>query len=132
MKKEIKELLKQIKFNADGLIPAIVQDYKSKDVLMLAYMNQEALGKTIDSGLAHFFSRSRQKLWMKGESSGHVQRIREIRIDCDADAILLKVFQKVGACHTGYWSCFYRSIKNRKIIIRGSKKFSPEMAYKKI
>ncbi len=132
MKNEIENLLKEIKFSADGLIPAIVQDYKKKDVLMLAYMNQEALKKTIETGLAHFYSRSRQKLWLKGESSGHVQRVKEIRIDCDADAILIKVSQKVGACHTGYWSCFYRKIKNGKISISDTKKFSPEEVYKKI
>lgn len=132
MKNGVKYLLKEIKFSADGLIPAIVQDYKKKDVLMLAYMNREALEKTIETGLAHFYSRSRQKLWMKGESSGHVQKVREIRIDCDADAILIKVYQKVGACHTGYWSCFYRRIKNGEITIKDKKKFSPEKVYKKV
>lgn len=132
MTNEIENLLKEIKFSADGLIPAIVQDYKKKDVLMLAYMNHEALKKTIETGLTHFYSRSRQKIWLKGESSGHVQKVKEIRIDCDADAILIKVSQKVGACHTGYWSCFYRKIQNGKIKISGKKKFSPDEVYKKI
>lgn len=131
MQNGLKNFIKEIKFGADGLIPAIVQDYKGKEVLMLAYMNQEALKKTIETGLAHFYSRSRQKLWMKGESSGHVQKVKEIRIDCDADAILLKVSQKVGACHNGYWSCFYRKFQNGELIIKSSKKFSPERVYKK-
>ncbi len=128
---EIQDILNEIKFNADGLIPAIVQEYKGKDVLMLAYMNREALEKTLKTGLAHFYSRSRKKLWLKGESSGHVQKVKEIRVDCDTDAVLLKVSQKVGACHTGYWSCFYRRIKNGEIVITGRKKFSPEKVYKK-
>lgn len=132
MKKRAKDFLKEIKFSADGLIPAIVQDYKKKDVLMLAFMNREALKKTIETGLAYFYSRSRQKLWLKGESSGHVQKVKEILIDCDADTILLKVSQKVGACHTGYWSCFYRRIKNGKITIIGKKTFLPETVYKKV
>lgn len=124
------ELLKEVKFLSDGLVPVIVQDFKGKDVLMLAYMNEEALRKTIETGLAHFYSRSRKKLWMKGETSGHVQRVREIRIDCDGDAILLKVSQKVGACHTGYWTCFYRKLKDGKLMVSGEKRFEPVEVYK--
>jgi phosphoribosyl-AMP cyclohydrolase len=132
MQNELKNIINKIKFGTDGLIPAIVQDFNKGDVLMLAYMNEEALRKTIETGLAHFYSRSRKKLWMKGETSGHVQKVREIRIDCDEDAILLKVTQKTGACHTGYWSCFYRKIKDNKLVISGRKKFSPEKVYKKV
>lgn len=109
------------------LVPAIVQDWVSGEVLMLAYMNEESLSKTIKSGKAHYWSRSRNKLWLKGESSGHFQIVREIRIDCDKDAILLKVEQEGGACHTGYRSCFYRTIDGK---IVGEKVFEPEDVYK--
>jgi phosphoribosyl-AMP cyclohydrolase len=109
------------------LVPAIVQDWVSGEVLMLAYMNEEALSKTIDSGKAHYWSRSRNKLWLKGESSGHFQLVKEIMIDCDKDAILLKVEQEGGACHTGYKSCFYRTIDGN---IVGEKVFDPEDVYK--
>lgn len=100
-------------FNADGLIAAIAQDAQTKDVLMLAWMNHEALNKTIETGEAHYWSRSRQSLWHKGADSGAIQVIKEIRIDCDQDAILLMVEpQKTGACHTGRRSCFYRKIES--------------------
>jgi phosphoribosyl-AMP cyclohydrolase len=100
-----------IKWNKQtGLIPVVVQDYINKDVLMQAYVNKEALNKTIDTGYAHYFSRSRNRLWMKGETSGNVQRIIEIAIDCDEDALLYIVEQKGVACHTGNRSCFYRKI----------------------
>jgi phosphoribosyl-AMP cyclohydrolase len=99
------------KFDADGLITAIVTDAKSGDVLMVAHMNAEALAKTIASGEAWYYSRSRKALWKKGESSGHVQRVVELRVDCDQDALWLKVEQQgAGACHTGRRSCFYRAI----------------------
>ncbi|MBP1748775.1 MAG: hisI [Deltaproteobacteria bacterium] len=98
-----------LKWDEKGLMPAVVQDVNSKDVLMVAYMNNEALDLTIKTKKAHFYSRSRQKLWLKGESSGHTQDVKEIRIDCDNDTILLLVDQKVAACHTGYFSCFYRA-----------------------
>ena len=98
-------------FGADGLITAVVTDAKSGDVLMVAHMNQDALAKTIESGEAWYYSRSRQRLWKKGESSGHVQRVVELRVDCDQDALWLKVEQAgEGACHTGRRSCFYRAI----------------------
>ena len=109
-----------------GLIPAIVQDIRSGEVLMLAYMNDEAIIKTIETGRAHYWSRSRNKLWLKGESSGHFQIVREIRIDCDEDAILLLVEQEGGACHTGYNSCFYRTIDGKVI---GKKVFEPQEVY---
>ncbi len=100
-----------LKFNRDGLIPVIVQDVKTKEVLMLAYANKEALRKTFETGYAHYYSRSRKKLWKKGEESGNVQRIVEIRVDCDEDAILYIVEQKGVACHTGNYSCFFRKLE---------------------
>jgi len=109
------------------LVPAIVQDAESGEVLMLAYMNREALAKTLETGKAHFWSRSRKKLWLKGESSGHFQKVVEARIDCDQDAILLKVVQEGGACHTGYRSCFYRDLEGNVV---GEKVFDPEEVYR--
>ncbi len=97
-----------IKWNEQGLIPAIVQDAQSGAVLMLAYVNEEALRLTQETGEAHFWSRRRKELWHKGATSGHVQRVREVRVDCDADTILLKVDPAGPACHTGEYSCFYR------------------------
>ncbi len=99
------------KFDADGLLTAVVTDAASGDVLMVAHMNAEAVAKTIETGEAWYFSRSRQKLWKKGESSGHGQRVVELRVDCDQDALWLKVEQLgPGACHTGRRSCFYRAV----------------------
>ena len=98
------------KFNADGLIAAIVQDATSHEVLMLAWMNEEALQATLKTGRATYWSRSRQELWIKGESSGHAQTVLEILVDCDQDAVLLKVEQTGAACHTGRKSCFYRKV----------------------
>ena len=98
-------------FGADGLVTAVVTDAKSGDVLMVAHMNQEALRRTIESGEAWYYSRSRKALWKKGESSGHVQRVLELRVDCDQDALWLKVEQQGGgACHSGRRSCFYRAV----------------------
>lgn len=115
-----------------GLIPAIIQDYKTGVVLMLGYMNREAWLKTLETGNATFWSRSRNKLWIKGESSGHVQLVKGIYLDCDSDTVLLKVEQVGGAaCHTGYQSCFYREImKNGEVKISGEKVFNPEEVYK--
>jgi len=108
-------LLKKIAFGSDGLIPAIIQDVGSGEVLMLAYMNREALEKTLETGVSHFWSRSRQTLWRKGETSGHEQTVKEIRLDCDGDVLLLKVDQKGVACHTGERSCFYRKLQGDKL-----------------
>jgi phosphoribosyl-AMP cyclohydrolase len=110
----------------NGLIQAIAQDSNTKEVLMCAFMNREALKKTIETGIAHYWSRSRQSLWKKGESSGHTQNVVEIRIDCDMDAILLLVKQTGGACHTGFRSCFYRTIDGKEV---GEKVFDPEDVY---
>jgi len=99
-----------LRFDASGLIPAIAQDVEDGQVLMHAHMNAEALARTLETGLAHYFSRSRQRLWRKGEESGHIQRVREILYDCDADTLLLRVDQEVAACHTGNRSCFFRKL----------------------
>lgn len=105
--------LDEIRWNADGLVPAIAQDAESGDVLMLAWMSRESLLRTLEEGLAHYWSRSRGRLWKKGEQSGHVQRVREVRLDCDADTVLLKVEQQGGiACHTGRRCCFYRTLRD--------------------
>lgn len=106
----IEEILSKIKYDEKGLVPAIAQDVNTKEVLMLAYMNEESLKKTIESGKATYYSRSRQQLWQKGETSGHFQNIKGIYYDCDADTILLKVEQVGVACHTGAYSCFFSPI----------------------
>jgi phosphoribosyl-AMP cyclohydrolase len=116
----------------DGLCPVIVQSSESGQVLMLAYMNELAWEKTLETGKAHYWSRSRQKLWMKGEESGNIQLVREISIDCDSDTILLKVDQVGGAaCHTGFESCFYRFFKDGRFEVRGVRLFDPREVYKK-
>jgi phosphoribosyl-AMP cyclohydrolase len=99
-----------LKLDADGLIPAIIQDAKTKQVLMMAWMNREALSQTLETGKTHFYSRSRRKLWLKGESSGHTQTVRSIAKDCDQDVILVQVDQHGAACHEGYASCFFRKL----------------------
>lgn len=104
--------LEKLKFNADGLIPAIIQEQSTGKVLMMAWMNNDSLRKTIETGKTWFWSRSRQKYWMKGESSGHTQDVRDIAFDCDGDTLLIQVEQSGAACHEGYKSCFFRSIKN--------------------
>ncbi|MAZ76260.1 MAG: phosphoribosyl-AMP cyclohydrolase [Micavibrio sp.] len=107
---ETKEL--QLKFDSNGLIAAIAQDYQTKEILMLAWMNIEAFNKTLETGEAHYWSRSRQELWHKGATSGSIQHVKEIRIDCDQDALVMLIDQKnSGACHTGRRSCFYRTIQ---------------------
>ncbi|RJP79085.1 MAG: phosphoribosyl-AMP cyclohydrolase [Desulfobacteraceae bacterium] len=116
----------------NGLLPAVVQDDETGEVLMLAFMNEEAWESTLATGKATYYSRSRKKLWIKGETSGHVQMVREIRIDCDNDTVLLKVKQVGGAaCHTGYQSCFHKKIEDGAIRISGEKVFNPEEVYQK-
>ncbi len=102
----------EIQWDTNGLVPAIVQDDQTHQVLMLAYMNAEALAKTMQTGIAHFWRRRRRQLWMKGETSGHIQHVSEIKYDCDGDTILLLVSPEGPACHTGEVSCFYRSLGN--------------------
>ena len=115
---------------AGGLVPAIAQDASSGEILMQAYMNELAWVKTQETGIAHYWSRSREKLWKKGESSGNIQEVKEIRIDCDADCVLLKVNQ-VGdaACHEGYRSCFFRRVKEGRLEVVGERIFDPKEVY---
>ncbi len=116
---------------AGGLIPVIAQDFATGDVLMLAYINEEAWKKTLETGKMTYFSRSRNKLWLKGESSGHVQIVKEIRVDCDSDTVLVKVEQLGGAaCHEGYKSCFFRKVENGKLHITDKLVFDPKEVYK--
>ena len=126
------------KFDADGLVTAVATDAATGDVLMVAHMNAEALANTIRSGEAHYYSRSRKKLWRKGEASGHTQRVIEIRVDCDQDAVWLRVEQKgPGACHTGRRSCFYRAVplgQSDDVTLEfrdADKAFDPAQAYKR-
>ncbi|MFC1882620.1 phosphoribosyl-AMP cyclohydrolase [Thermodesulfobacteriota bacterium] len=123
----------QLEFNkSGGLVPAIVQDNETGEILMLAYMNQEALNATLSTGKATYYSRSRQTLWVKGETSGNVQLVKEIRIDCDDDTVLIKVEQLGGAaCHTGHRSCFYKKVENGTIRIVGEPVFDPKEVYDK-
>lgn len=115
-----------------GLIPAVVQDATTGEVLMLAFMDEDAWRHTLETGLASFHSRTRNALWVKGKTSGHVQRVKEIRIDCDDDTVLLKVEQVGGAaCHTGHRSCFHKRISGDAVEIVGTPVFDPEEVYKK-
>ncbi len=124
--------LEALKFGSDGLIPAIAQDAASGEVLMVAWMNAESFAKTIETGEAHYWSRSRNKLWHKGEESGNVQKVREIRADCDKDALLLKVEQIGGAaCHTGMRSCFSWVLQKGAWAEDGVKVFDPREKYGK-
>jgi phosphoribosyl-ATP pyrophosphohydrolase/phosphoribosyl-AMP cyclohydrolase len=117
-----------IKWDSRGLIPVVVQDARTRDVVMVAYMNAEALELTRTTGRAHYYSRSRNTLWIKGETSGHYQEVRDLFLDCDGDTLLLVVDQKVAACHTGYWSCFYRSWRDGWIEV-GEKVFDEDAVY---
>jgi phosphoribosyl-AMP cyclohydrolase len=118
-KKEIKDFIELLDFSKikDKLIPVITQDYNTKEVLMLAFANKEAIERSLQTGLMHYFSRSRQKIWQKGETSGHIQEIEDIFTDCDNDSILVVVKQIGGACHEGYYSCFYKTYRNGKFSV---------------
>ena len=133
--KQIEEgLVFQPKFDANGLITAISQDAETGQVLMVAYMNSEALKLTIETGNAVFYSRSRKKLWKKGEESGHVQKVQQILTDCDQDCLILKVTVDQGQCHVGYQSCFYRGLKKGtkdELTLLAEKVYDPKEAYKK-
>lgn len=125
------EILNQLKTDQNGLIPAIIQDDQNKEVLMVGYMNREAVRRTLESGRVCFWSRSRQEYWIKGETSGHTQTVRTVAFDCDGDALLIKVEQKGGACHTGYRSCFFREVApdGNSTRIVGEKVFDPDAVY---
>jgi phosphoribosyl-AMP cyclohydrolase len=113
-----------------GIVPVIAVDHGTGECLMQAFMNREAWSQTVSQGYAHYFSRSRQRIWKKGEQSGHVQRVIEIWVDCDDDSVLLRVEQAGGAaCHTGYRSCFHRILTERGLEVRGEKVFEPRMVY---
>ncbi len=114
----------------DGLIPAIAQDFITGDVLMVAYINRESWDLTLKTGIAHYWSRSRNKLWKKGEESGNVQEVKEIRVDCDNDCVIFKINQIGGAaCHTGYRSCFYRVVRGDELVAEGERVFDPDRVY---
>ena len=128
----MKDFLDEVPWDKDGLVPVIAQDYSSGRVLTLAWMNREALTQTEKSGEAVYWSRSRKKLWRKGEESGHTQKIREIRLDCDSDAILLRVDQTGGiACHTGRESCFFRKLEDGRWVTTDPVLKDPAAIYKK-
>jgi phosphoribosyl-AMP cyclohydrolase len=130
--KEMDELISQLKFDDKGLLTAVAQDHGTGEVLMLAHMNEESLRKTIETGQAVYWSRSRKKIWHKGEESGNVQNVKELLIDCDGDAVVMKVEQVGGAaCHTGNRSCFYRKLEKGSLVDVGVKIFDPEKVYKK-
>jgi len=122
-------LVKMLDFKR-GLITAVAVDAETKDVLMVAYMDREALLRTLKTGLMHYWSRTRRKLWMKGEESGHVQRVKRVRVDCDVDTILFDVEQVGAACHMGYRSCFYREIKRGKLVKILKREFDPREVYR--
>jgi phosphoribosyl-AMP cyclohydrolase len=128
------KILDQLKFDSQGLIAAIAQDENSGEVLMMAWMNKESLRATIETRRATYWSRSRKKLWAKGEESGNIQEVRSLHVDCDADAVLLKVHQVGGAaCHTGHRSCFYREVVDAGMGLKESGEilFNPDNVYKK-
>jgi phosphoribosyl-AMP cyclohydrolase len=133
--KDIEEGLNFVpKFDDKGLIPVIAQDAENEQVLMSAFMNREALEQTIQTGYAVYYSRTRQKLWKKGEKSGHFQKVQQIFVDCDQDCILLKVTVDAGQCHVGYQSCFYRMLKkgsSKELEFTSKKVYNPQKTYKK-
>ena len=121
----------EIKFDAKGLVPAIIEDAQTHEVLMMAWMNKEAVEKTLATKKTHFYSRSRKSMWLKGESSGHVQTVKKMALDCDGDSVLVSVDQEGGACHTGYRSCFYRVLSDGAWKETGKKRFDPDKVYGK-
>ena len=129
---KLEEMIKGLKYDANGLIPAIIQDADSKQVLMMAYMNDASLLATIQTGKTNFWSRSRKKYWVKGESSGHTQDVHSIHIDCDLDTVLILVTQHGAACHEGYYSCFFRKLDGQgQWQVTDQKLFNPDEVYKK-
>jgi len=129
--REAEKIAKLLNYRHNGRVVAIVQDAKTSEILMTAFMDAKAVKQTLTTGLAHYRSLERGKLWLKGETSRHYQRIKEIFIDCDNDALLLKVKQDVGACHLGYKSCFFRKLSRRKFKTVRPKIFKPEKVYRR-
>lgn len=126
--KEAQEILDSLKFDR-GLIPAVVRNFKDKEILMLAFMNRDAIMKTLTSGIMHYWSRKREEIWQKGEESGNRQEVREMRVDCDRDALLFDVDPEGPACHKGYRSCFYRKVENGSFSEIIEQEFNPEKVY---
>jgi phosphoribosyl-AMP cyclohydrolase len=123
--------LAALKWTADGLLPAIVQDAETGEVLMMAWMDEPALRRTIETGQTHFYSRSRRASWHKGATSGHVQHVESIAVDCDADVLLVRVRQLGGACHEGYRSCFFRKVEpDGRLEVVAERVFDPEQVYR--
>ena len=128
---KLEETISGLKYGEDGLIPAVVVDAETRQVVMVAYMNEASLLETNKAGKTHFWSRSRQKHWMKGESSGHVQQVRAIYTDCDMDTVVIEAAQHGGACHEGYFSCFYRRLNDAgQWEVIAEKAFDPDAVYK--
>ena len=127
----IVKLLEQLKYDSNGLIPAIIQEQGTGRVLMVAWMNRESLQKTIETRETWFWSRSRQKFWHKGESSGHVQRVKNLAVDCDMDCLLVEIEQTGAACHEGYKSCFFRSLEGTELKVTEPRLVEPEKVYGK-
>ena len=125
------EILSELKYDRDGLVAAVIQDHTNNEVLMVGYMNADAVKETLTTGRVCFWSRSRQKLWIKGETSGHTQTVVSVAVDCDGDALLIKVEQKVAACHVGYRSCFFREVSPDGASTRviGKKVFEADAVY---
>ena len=125
------EILSELKYDSDGLVAAVIQDKTNNEVLMVGYMNDEAIKQTLSTGRVCFWSRSRQKLWIKGETSGHTQTVESVAIDCDGDVLLIKVEQKVAACHVGYRSCFFREVSpdGESTRVVGKKIFDADTVY---
>ena len=128
---QLEQTIKELKYDDNGLIPAVIIDAETKAVLMVAYMNEKSLLETISTRKTHFWSRSRQQYWMKGESSGHTQEVKAIYTDCDQDTVLIEVKQNGAACHMGYFSCFFRRLdEDGSWQITGEKIFDPDEVYK--
>ena len=125
------KILSELKYDRDGLVAAVIQDETNNEILMVGYMNAEAIRETLNTGRVCFWSRSRQKLWIKGETSGHTQTVKSIAVDCDGDVLLIKVEQKVAACHTGYRSCFFREVSpdGESTRVVGEKIFDADAVY---
>ena len=128
---ELEAVLDELPFNADGLLPAVAQQYDSREVLMMAWMNRDAIRETLQTSRVCYWSRSRQAYWRKGESSGQVQVLKEMRFDCDGDTILLLVDQTGPACHTGRRNCFYNKVENDRVVVDADPIIDPEKLYGK-
>ena len=127
----MKKLLSLMKFDDKGLVPAIIQDYRSKAILTLCYMNKVALEKTIETGIVYVFRRSKERLMMKGETSGCIQKVKSVYIDCEGNSVLFRVAQKRAACHTGYFTCYFRKLaKNGCLKVEGKRVFDPKEVYR--